>query len=128
MSGHIKDWLLLEDREPGVQGDPRESSALTGRHCPSGLTTWWSHGYNGVLSTAPGMASDLPGSIKQQETRTGLQTWLQPGSESCEGESDIVALSPGTPPASLGPAQAEMGSSWRAQRSFQRLPGRDNKG
>lgn len=53
-----------------------------------------SPGCNGVLSTAPGMESDLPGFIKQQETRTGLQTWLQPGSESYAGQRDIGGTQP----------------------------------
>lgn len=88
----------IRDRELGARGDPWEPSALTGGHRPSGADhCGHSHVLYRGLSRAPGRAGDLPGpgSIKQQEPRTGLETWLQPESEICPGERDRDGAEPG---------------------------------
>lgn len=114
----------LEDRELENPGWPK------GIQCPHwqtlSLTVWPQWTEPGGPSTASGTVRDLlgPGSIRLQETRTGLETWLQLWSNICPGERDRVGLKPGTLTVPMGQglrAQAELkwGSSVHVQGSKQ---------
>lgn len=117
LSGCTKGWLPRRGQGTGSPGGSLGAQRPR-RQAPS-LRGWpqrtQPRAVSG-LSRAPGRAGDLPGpgSLTQQETRTGLETWLQPESKICPGERDGDGAEPRLPSCttgagSEGPGWAEVG-------------------